>query len=427
MLIALVTGNMIGSGAFMMPTLIARIGSISLLSLVFTSIAALCLALVFAKMSLLIPKTGGPYAYTFAGFGEYMGFQTAYCYWVAVWFSNAALVVAILGYLDVFFSLANNSIIKTTIILGVIWIPTVTNIIGVRSAGILQLIATILKFIPFLIIATVGWYYFHPEYLTHSFNVTSGSNLSAFAHASIITLWIFIGFESATIPSDSAHNPSRNIPLATLIGTAIAAIVYISSFVVIAGILPANILANSSSPFAIAAEIIFGSPGKFLVAAGAIIACFGALNGWVLLSAQVPMAAADDNLFPKIFAKRNKKSGVPVTGLIISSTLTSLVMLAIINLDLIKQFYVLVEGTVTMLLIAYFYTAIAEINILPKTQTISCKNIFHLCIAIFAAIYSFWAIFFGSSKEIIFYLMAFILSSVPFYAWLQWKRKKPLE
>lgn len=421
MLIALVTGNMVGSGAFMTPTLIARVGSIGLLSLGFTAVGALCLALVFAKMSLLIPKTGGPYAYAFAGFGEYMGFQTAYYYWVAVWVSNAALVVAVIGYLAVFFPVTNNVFIQTVITLSIIWIPTIVNIIGVRSAGVLQLVTAVLKFIPFVIIATIGWCYFHPEYLTQSFNVTTESNLSAFSHAATLTLWLFVGVESATIPSDAVHKPNRNIPLATVLGTIIAAVVYISSFVAIAGILPTDILANSSSPFATATEIIFGAWGKFLVAAGAVVACFGALNGWVLLSAQVSMAAADDGLFPKIFAQRNKRSGIPVSGLIISSALTSLLMLAMLNLGLIEQFDFLVLVTVTVLLIAYFYTAVAELVILSRQQTPRRKNIFHICVAILAAMYSFWAIF-GSEKEIIFYLMAFILSSAPLYAWLKWKK-----
>ncbi len=425
MLIALVTGNMVGSGAFLVPALVANIGSISLLALVFTAAGALCLALVFAKMSLLIPKAGGPYAYALSGFGEYMGFQTAYYYWVGTWVSNAALVVALLGYLDVLFPITSHPIAKNVIILTIIWIPTIVNIIGVRSVGVLQLVTSVLKFMPLLLIAVIGWFYFHPEYLSQSFNITGKSNLSAFSAAAALTLWLFIGVESATIPSNEVDNPNRNIPLATVLGTIIAALIYISSFVAIAGMLPADTLAHSTSPFAIAAEVIFGAWGKIFVAIGAIIACFGALSGWVLLSAQVPMAAADDQLFPKIFAKRSKRSGIPVWGLVISSILTSLLMLFMTNLGLIEQFNILTTVTVAILLIAYFYTAVAEIIILPKQQTLNRKNIFHLCIAVLAAMYSSWAIFFGSNKEIVFYLLAFVLSSVPLYAWLHWK-KKPL-
>jgi basic amino acid/polyamine antiporter, APA family len=425
MLIALVTGNMVGSGAFMLPTNIARIGSIGLLSLVFTAVGAMCLALVFAKMSLLVPKAGGPYAYARAGFGEYIGFQTAYYYWVAVWVSNAAIVVALLGYLNVFFPIASHPVAKIITIMLVIWIPTVVNIVGVRSAGALQVITTILKFVPLLIVATIGWFYFHPEYISQSFNLTAKSNFSAFSSAAALTLWLFIGVESATIPSEAVKNPHRNIPLATLLGTLIAAIIYIVSFVAIAGMLPAEVLANSSSPFAAATEVIFGKWGRLLVAAGAVIACFGALNGWVLLSAQVPMAAAKDNLFPEVFAKCNKRTGVPVNGLVISSTLTTVIMLVMADLDLIKQFELIITVTVTASLVAYFYTAIAEIVVLPKQQHINRKNVFHICVAILAAIYSFWAIF-GSDMRIIFYLMSFILSSFPFYAWFQWKKKSSI-
>lgn len=418
MLIALVTGNMVGSGAFMIPTEIARVGSIGLLSLVVTALGSLCLALVFAKMSLLVPKAGGPYAYAFAGFGEYIGFQTAYYYWIAVWVGNAAIVVAAIGYLNVFFPILNDPVTKTVSILAIIWSLTIVNILGVRFAGFIQIITTVLKFTPLLMIGIMGWWYFHPEYLTQSFNVTSQSNFSAFSFGITITLWLFVGVESATIPSDSVHNPKRNIPLATVLGTVIAIIIYLLSNTAIFGMLPTDLLANSTSPFATAAEMIFGRWGKLLVAAGAIISCLGALNGWILMAAQIPMAAAQDNLFPKIFAKSNS-SGIPVAGLIITSVLVSLLLLGSTYLNLIKQFELLILVACTTSLVAYFYTTIAEIIILPK-KPLSRKNIFHILIAILAALYSFYAIL-GSSKEIIFYLTAFILLTIPFYAILRWK------
>lgn len=418
MLIALVTGNMIGSGAFMIPTEIARVGSIGLLSLIFTAVGAICLALVFAKMSSLVPKAGGPYAYARAGFGEYIGFQTAYYYWIAVWVGNAAIVVAALGYLDVFFPVLKNHTTSMFCTIIIVWSLTIINIIGVRFAGAFQILTTILKFSPLVIIGTLGWRYFNPDYLIQNFNVTKNSYFSTFSFAATLTLWLFVGVESATIPTDSVHNPKKNIPLATLIGTGVAALIYILSNTAIFGMIPTETLASSTSPFATATAIIFGEWGRLFVAFAAVISCLGALNGWILLSSHIPMAAAEDKLFPKIFAKRDA-SGVPIFGLVLTSLLMTVLLLATTFLDLIQQFELLILVASTTSLVAYFYTSIAEIILLPKK--ISGKNIIHIGIAIVAAIYSFWAIL-GSSREIIFYLAAFIFMTIPFYALLKWKK-----
>ncbi len=420
MLIALVTGNMVGSGAFLLPADLARIGSIGLLSLLLTVIGALSIALVFAKMSILIPKTGGPYIYAHKSFGEYMGLQTAYYYWVGVWVGNAAIVVAGIGYLNVFFPVVDSPLAKTIATIAFIWLPTVVNILGVRSAGFMQIVTTALRFAPLLIVGIIGWWYFHPEYITAYFNVTTQSNFSAFSSAVILTLWLFVGVESAAVPTDSVDNPKRNIPLATLIGTATAAIVYILSYTAILGMLPNEVLAHSTSPFAAAAEVILGPWGKMFVAFSAIVACLGGLNGWILVAAQIPMAAAEDGIFPKIFAKCSR-SGIPVFGLVTTSVCITILVLASTYLNLIEQFEILILSATTAEVLAYFYTAVAEITVLPK-KPLTRSTIFHICIAIIAAAYSFYAIM-SSSKTVIFYLTAFIFLTIPFYAIFSWHKK----
>lgn len=418
-LTALVAGNMIGSGIFLLPASLASIGSISLLSWCFTAVGAFLLALVFSKMSLLVPKTGGPYAYAQAGFGDFIGFQTAYNYWIAIFVGNAAIVIAMVGYLTVFWSALQNPLFACAVALATIWFLTMVNIVGVRSAGFIQLITTILKFIPILVVAIFGWWYFHPEYLTSAFNISGASNFSALSSAAAMTLWAFIGLESATIPSANVENPTRNIPLATLLGTLLATVTYIASSTAIMGMIPAQILAQSTSPFAAAAEVILGPWGKWLIAAGAAIACFGCLNGWTLLQGQVAMAAADDKLFPAIFAKRNK-AGVPVWGLVITSSLLSILLLLTASPQLIKQFEFIILLAVLASLIPYFYTAIAEI-ILVKNLTMPHKKL-HILIALTASVYAFWALF-SSGTDIVFYGSMLVYSSLPIYALVAWQKR----
>ena len=416
-LIALVTGNMIGSGIFLLPSNLASIGSISLYSWLFTTAGAVALTFVFANLSAKLPKTGGAYAYARATLGEFIGFQTAYHYWIAVWVGNAAIAVALVGYLQVFWPALINRELSCLVAIAVVWLLTVVNIMGVRSVGLMQLLTTVLKLIPIFIIGTMGWFYIHPNYYIENYNITSShqSSFSAISAGAALTFWAFIGLESATVPADSVKNPKRNIPLATIIGTLIAAAIYIASSIAIMGMLPASFLQNSTSPFADAAKIIFGSWGREFIAAGAIISCFGCLNGWILLQGQIPMAAASDRLFPKFFAKCNSR-GVPATGLIATSILISLLLLLTASENLVTQFEIIILLAVFASLIPYFYSTIAEMIFLRKAGMENKKSYLKMAIAIFAGLFAFWAIM-SSGTKTIFYGVALLLSSVPLYAW----------
>lgn len=409
-LTSLVAGNMMGSGVFMLPASLARVGTISILAWFFTAIGSVLLALLFARMSLLVPKAGGPYTYARAGFGSFIGFQTAWIYWAAVWIGNCAVALALVGYLRFFFPILAEPIIGIWAAIAFIWLFTFINIRGVYFAGITQLVTTILKLIPLLLIGIVGWFYFHPAYLAHSFNLSQQSNFSAFSYAANLIFWAFVGLESATIPADAVKNPKRDIPLATILGTIITAVVYIASSVAIMGILPQSVLANSASPFALAAQIMFGTWGANLVALGVVIACLGGLNGWVLVQGQVAMAAADDDLFPKIFARRNR-SNVPAAGTIITSLCMSIMLLLTMNPNLVDQFQFLIIIVSTTSLIAYFYTAVASIIIGQRDQCLGMsKHVSYLLVALFGAAYALWAMF-GAGKEVIFYVAMLIFAT----------------
>ncbi len=410
-LTALVTGDMIGSGVFLLPSEMARLGSLSLISWVFTALGTMFLAFVFSRMSSLVTKTGGPYAYAREGLGNVVGFQTAYCYWIAIWVGNAAIALAACGYLSVFFPILSQPIYACLASIAFVWLFTLVNLGGIHGAGIVQLVTTVLKLIPIFFIGIVGWFYFKPDLIVSSANVSGASSYDLITHGATLTLWAFIGVESATVPSGSVKNPTRNIPLATIMGTAIAAIAYIASSTVIMGMIPNEALQTSLSPFADAAQIIFGTWGKWLIAIGAIVSCLGALNGWILLQGQVPMAAADDNLFLRIFSRRNR-NGVPAHGLIITSVLISVLLFLTLSPDLVKQFKVIILMATLANLIPYLYTPVSEIILLRKVGWLGSKvSVF---VAIAAILYSFWAIM-GAGTDILSYGSLLILSSVPLY------------
>jgi APA family basic amino acid/polyamine antiporter len=407
-LISLVTGNMIGSGVFILPADLARVGSISLYSWAFTAIGAFMIALVFSRVSHMVTKPGGPYVFVDKGLGKFMGFQTAYIYWIYTGVGNVAITIALVGYLRVFFPQLANPVLGMTVATCVLATLVMVNITGVTRAGMVQSITTVFKLMPLLVIAIFGWKYFHPEYITNSFNTSGDSNISAFSHAANLTLWAFMGIESATVPSGSVENPGRNIPLATLIGTTIAAIFYMICSVVVMGMIPAEILRDSTAPFACAAGMIFGRTGELIVAAGAVISCFGCLNGWVLIQSQIAMTIADNGLFPKIFAKRNKFNA-PGLGLLVNFVILDSILWLTMNPNLVSQFQLAILAATTACLFDYFNVAISELILLAQYDKLKSKSSkIHAVIALLAGGYSFWA-FFGAGHQLIYYVMGIFM------------------
>lgn len=424
MLIALIIGNTIGAGIFMLPVSLARIGSISIFSWIFTSIGALLLAFVFAKMSKMVgKKSGGPYAYARTCFGDFTGFQIGFTFWIASWTGNCSLVVTLIGYLHLLFPTLTNPMIATIVGITIIWIFAGINILGVRTVGIVQIITTIIKLLPIILVVGIGFMHFHPEYITHSFNISGKSNLSAFSYAAMLTLWAFSGQETACIPAGSTHNPERNIRIATIAGTIALVVIYIITTLAVMGLFDPNILAHAKSPFADAMQMVFGYWGRLFVIICIIISCLGALNSGILVEGQIPMAIAEDGLFPKIFAKRNK-GNAPGFAIAIDATLMSCFILLTSRSDMIEQFQLIITIASVATLIAYLYSAIAEIILIYKLRAEGKKQSYNktnIAVAFFAAIYAFWAIF-GSGMEIIFYMTMILFGSAFLYAFLNWRK-----
>lgn len=414
-LTALVVGNMIGSGIFLLPTDLAKLGSASFLAWGVTALGAFFLALVLSRLSQLVQQNGGPFAYAKQGLGGFVGFQTVYNHWIAIWVGNLGLAIAFVSYLAMIWPIFAQPMIEIAMGIIIIWMLTLVNVYGVKSAGILQLVTVIFKLIPIVLLIIFGLWYFD---LTHiklalTFSDQSPHSLSA---AASLTLWAFIGVESATIPYSSVENPKRNIPLATLLGTVIAAVTYILSTTVVMGILPEAALANGASSFVVAAEMVFGSWGKWLMVAGAIISCFGCINGWTMLQGQVAMAAADNNLFPGIFGVRNKYN-VPALGLVITAVLESIILLLTLDKDMNAQFQLITLMASLAALIPYLYSSLAALIILKRQDHIILfKDKVLFLIASLAAVYSFWMIAISGTK-VIFYGSILVFTSALLYGW----------
>ena len=415
---ALVVGNMIGSGVFLLPASLGAFGGVSVLGWLFTSTGALLLAVAFARLARMLPRAGGPYAYTRAGFGDFPAFLVAWGYWVSVCAGNAAIAVAFVGYLGFFVPVlsASPSAGAVTAVASV-WLLTWVNARGVREAGGVQLVTTVLKLLPLLAIGTFGLVFLRWENFT-PFNVSGTSTLSAVSATAALTLWAFLGLESATIPAEEVEHPDRTIPRATVIGTVIAAVVYVLSTIGVMGVLPPASLATSTAPFADAASAMWGPWAAGLVAAGAAIACFGALNGWILLQGQLPLAAAMDGMLPPVFGRLSRR-GTPVPSLVMSSVLVTAIVATNYANGLVAEFtFIILLSTLTVL-VPYVFSALALMRLsLRDRARVGGKSIPGIAVvAALAFAYSSWAIV-GTGRDIILWGCVLLAAGVPVYRWM---------
>jgi APA family basic amino acid/polyamine antiporter len=324
--IALIMGSIIGVGIFNLPTSLASYGPITLVSMGLTTIGALVLALLFAALSRRLPADGGPYAYARVAFGNRVGFVNAWSYWITAWAGNAAIAVGWVLYVEQFINKGHNRLGSILLVLVGLWVPAAINLSGVKNMGSVQVGTTILKFAALVFMSTVGLFYIQRANYT-PWNVSGESAIAAIGGGMAIALFSYLGVETAAVAAAKVRDPDRNIPRATIFGTLATAVVYMLSLTAVFGILSTSQLGTATAPFSDAANAIFGGTwAGNVMAILVIISGFGALNGWTMICAEMPLAAANDGLFPDQF-KRISQAGVPSYGIVASTLLASVAMI----------------------------------------------------------------------------------------------------
>jgi APA family basic amino acid/polyamine antiporter len=413
--LALVVGNMVGSGAYLLPSSLGKFGPISLVGWIVTAVGAMSLALVFARLGRIMPATGGPYAYTREAMGDAPAFLVAWGYWVSVWVANAGIATAFVAYLTPFFpGLKESPLYSGAAAVGTIWLLTAVNLRGVREAGMLQLVTTVLKVLPLVAVGTLGLLAMNTANLT-PFNPGGGSGFSAVTASATLTLWAFLGLECATIPAHEVRDPERTIPLATVLGTAVTALIYLLSSAAVMGVLSAPELSASSAPFADAATRMWGSAAGKVVAAGAAVAAFGVLNGWVLMQGQMPLAPARDGLFPSRFGRLSRRK-TPAFGLVLSSIFTTVLVATNYTRGLVGLFtFSALLGTVTVLL-AYLGSSAGQILLIfRRPGRFGGKGATRaIVISAVAFVYSVWAIV-GAGWNVVLWGAVLLTMGIPVY------------
>jgi basic amino acid/polyamine antiporter, APA family len=361
---SLVMGSIIGVGIFSLPYAIASYGPISLVAMALATVGAVALAFMFAVLSRRIPAEGGPYAYARAAFGNGFGFSQAWLYWITAWAGNAAIAVGWVFYVEKFVNKGGSTFGGIVIALVGLWIPAAVNLSGVRNTGVFQLWSTVLKFIPLALMATVGLFFIHAGNFT-PWNTSGDSSLSAIGGAMAICLFSYLGVETAAVAAGKVRDPERNVPKSTIYGTLGSALVYMLSLVAVFGILPATALAqdsNQASYSAAADSIAGGSWLGYVVAAAVVVSGIGALNGWTMICAEMPLAAAKDGLFPRRFGSLSSR-GVPAFGIISSTALASVaVVISYLGNNGATVFTTLVLMTGITAAIPYAASALAQIK-----------------------------------------------------------------
>ena len=410
--VALVMGNMIGSGIFLLPASLAPFGGLSIAGWLVSASGAMALAVVFARLARLDPAAGGPYAYTRRAFGDLPAFLVAWGYWISTWTALGALAVALVAYLTLFVpGLAASPAAAAAVAIGAIWVAVAINAAGVRTAGSVQVVTTVLKVLPLAAVGLFGLTYFDATHFAVA-STDARSLLAGVPAVATLTLFAYLGLESATIPAGSIRDPARTIPRATLIGTALTAVVYIVTTVGVMSVLAPAQLSTSAAPFADAATTMAGGWAGRVVAAGAVISCFGALNGWTLVAGQLPLAVAQDGLFPGVFARLSGR-GTPTAGFVIAGLLTTALVVLNYTRGLVDIFTFFILLSTLANLIPYAFCSLAIFLLrddaaggpLPTGVAITAGLAF---------VYALWAMG-GAGYEAVYWGFLLLIGGLPVY------------
>jgi putrescine:ornithine antiporter len=389
----IVAVNMMGSGIIMLPTNMAQVGAISLLSWIVTAFGSMAIAYGFAQAGLFNQRSGGMAAYAEDAYGKDGYFQVFFLYFLSLAIGNVAIAISAVGYLATFFPWMSSTPITTCItVIGLLWITTAANFGGPSVTGKIGSVTVWGVILPVGALCLIGWFWFSSDTFAAAWN-PHGLSIGAGMGSSIsLTLWAFLGMESAAQNSSAVENPKRDVPLACMFGTLGAAVVYVLSTTVIQGIVPNAELADSTGPFGLAYARMFSPTVGSIVMGLAVLACLGSLLGWQFTLAQTGKSAAEERMFPAFFAKTNAM-GAPITGMIVLGVVQTLLAFSTISPTLSEQFSALVNLAVVTNVIPYV-VSLSALMIMMKRANVADNVYMRNCIiGVVAMVYSVFALY----------------------------------
>jgi APA family basic amino acid/polyamine antiporter len=409
---SIAVGCAIGSGIFMMPTMLAPYGLLGFGGWLVAGAGSILVALTMARLVKRIPKTGGPYVYVNEGLGTFSGFIIAWTYWVACVSAIAGISIAFVGYLGFFLpQIANSQINALLASLLLIWIIVFLNIRSLENSSKFQLISTLLKLLPLIFIVLLGAFNFNVNNLPE-LNPSNLHPISLIATVTTLVMWSFIGIETATVPADNVINPQETIPKVLIASVITILVLYILVSIAIAALVPTSELLNSSAPFALAASKILGVTGGTIVSMGALISTLGSLNANTLTAGNLSLAAARDGLLPSKFVILSK-NGTPIFTYLLTGAFVSILLILNYTKGIVNAFVFMAMLSTLSTLIAYAFCAIAEFKFSRADEKNLQRNN-ALLISCGTFLYAFFAIW-GAGIEMIIYSIILILIGTPIY------------
>jgi len=410
---ALVVGNIIGSGIFMLPAGLAPFGWNAVSAWGLTFVGALSLAWVFAELSRQLPDAGGSYGFMRLGVGEGGAFIGAWGYLVSVWASNAGITIAGISYLTRLVpSLASTPLASPATALVAIWLLTWVNLRGLHAAGTVQFVTSVVKLLPFAaIIGLAVW-----RLSVHGASLLPPVHAGSFTFAGTtgavgLTLFAMLGLESAAVPADAVDDAARNVPRATMLGTGLSAVVSLIATCAVALMLPAGAVAASQAPVSDFIAVSWGAIAGGFVALCAVVSCFGCLNGWLLIGGELPVAMVRAGTLPTWFAKPNAH-GAPARSIVVGAIVTTLLtLMAYTKVGVAAYNFAILIGTATNLVL-YLFCVIAVARFMRDGRVTRSAGL--LTCTVLAGVFVVWA-FYGSGWESLAWGSVLIAAGWPVY------------
>jgi putrescine:ornithine antiporter len=385
----------------MLPANMAQVGAMSLLSWSITAVGSMAIAYAFAQAGLLIQREGGMSAYAEEAYGRSGYFLVFYMYFLSLAVGNVAIASSAVGYLAAFLPWLSSAPIATCVgVVALIWLTTVANCGGPRITGRIGSVTVWGVILPVGLLCVFGWLWFRPEIFAASWNPNGLGLLQGMSSSIALTLWAFLGMESAAQSSGAVENPKRDVPLACMFGTLGAAAMYILSTTVIQGVVPNADLATSTAPFGLAYARMFSPAIGSAVTVLAIVACVGSLLGWQFTIAQTGKSAADRRMFPAWCGSVNRM-GAPVAGMIAVAVVQSIMALSTVSPTLGEQFSALVNLAVVTNVLPYVIAISALPVMMGAAGVRGAAYRRNAAVALVAMLYSVFAIY-ASGKDAVF-------------------------
>lgn len=400
-LTTVVAVSMMGSGIIMLPASMAQIGAVSLLSWIVTAVGSMAIAYSFAQIGVICPRQGGMSAYSEEAHGTSAFFMCSFLYYLSLAIGNVAIAISAVGYLTPFIPwLGTGAAPLCAGVVGLIWVTTLANFGGPSVTGRIGTITVWGVIIPVGGLSLIGWFWFDASTFAAAWNPHDTPIGSAIASSIPLTLWAFLGMESAAQNSDAVENPEKTVPLACMLGTLGAAVIYILSTTVAMGIVDNAELAKSSAPFAfVFAQMFNPAIGKIIMAL-AVLACLGSLLSWQFTLSQTSKYTADQKLFPAFFSRLNGV-GAPVVGMIVAGVLQTLMALSTMSPNASAQFSKLVNLAAVTNIVPYITAISAIMVIMYKARVSAAVYRRNVAVAIIAIAYSIYALY-ASGQDAVF-------------------------